>query len=101
MIDGMLFCEVMNDFFLECYGVIIFDEVYERILVIDILMGVLKEVVRQRLDLKVIVMSVILDVGKFQIYFDNCFFLIIFGCIYFVEIFYILELERDYFEVVI
>lgn len=46
MIDGMLFCEVMNDFFLECYGVIIFDEVYERILVIDILMGVLKEVVR-------------------------------------------------------
>lgn len=46
MIDGMLFREVMNDFFLERYGVIIFDEVYERILVIDIFMGVLKEVVR-------------------------------------------------------
>lgn len=46
MIDGMLFREVMLDFLLEVYGVVMLDEVYERILVIDIFMGFFKEVVK-------------------------------------------------------
>ncbi|ERF68315.1 hypothetical protein EPUS_02771 [Endocarpon pusillum Z07020] len=98
MTDGMLLREAMNDHDLSRYSTIILDEAHERTLATDILMGLLKEVVVRRPDLKLIIMSATLDAQKFQRYFNDAPLLAVPGRTHPVEIFYTPEPERDYVE---
>lgn len=71
MTDGILLAEAQTDRFLNQYDTIIVDEAHERSLNIDFILGLLKQLLHHRPDLKVIITSATIDTEKFAQAFDG------------------------------
>ncbi|XP_067658403.1 ATP-dependent RNA helicase dhx29-like [Haliotis asinina] len=69
---GVLLRQLQQDPLMSQVTHIIIDEVHERSVQSDFLMIVVKEILNQRRDLKVILMSATLDSEKFSAYFSHC-----------------------------
>ncbi len=71
MTDGILLAETQTDRFLTQYDTLIVDEAHERSLNIDFTLGILRRLVKQRRDLKLIITSATIDTEKFSKAFDG------------------------------
>ena len=98
MTDGMLMREYLADNNLSKYIAVMLDEAHERTIHTDVLFGLLKSLLKQRDDFKLIVTSATLDAEKFSRYFLDCPIFTIPGRTFPVEILYCKEAESDYLE---
>lgn len=72
MTDGILLQELKLDPWLSKYSVIMVDEAHERSLNIDFILGLLKRILQERQDFKVIVSSATINTDMFSMYFNEC-----------------------------
>ena len=72
MTDGILLQEMKLDPWLTKYSVVMVDEAHERSLNIDFVLGLLKRILAERKDFKVIVSSATMNAEAFSAYFDGC-----------------------------
>ena len=101
MTDRILLNEYKRDKKLKNYSCIIVDEAHERNLFTDILLAELKHLVQERsknkVPLKLIIMSATIDHQKFSKYLDNCPVILVPGQMYPVSINYE-KLKRNYLD---
>lgn len=67
----MLLREMLSDPFLEHYGVIIIDQAHNRTVSTDVLLGLLKDILLQRPELRVVVLAVWPMTDKLQKHYGN------------------------------
>ncbi len=72
MTDGILLQEMKLDPWLSKYSLIVVDEAHERSLNIDFILGLLKRILSERKDFKVIVSSATINTQIFSEYFGQC-----------------------------
>ncbi len=88
MTDGILLAEIQSDPLLRRYDTIIVDEAHERSLNIDFILGILRNLLKKRRDLKVVITSATIDTEKFSRAFDDAPVIEVSGRLYPVEVRY-------------
>lgn len=69
--EGVLLRQIQTDPDLNQYDIIVVDEVHERHVFTDFLLGILKCLIRKRSNLKIILMSATINIDLFSNYFNN------------------------------
>ena len=71
MTDGILLQEIHHDRLLLAYDTLIVDEVHERSVNVDLLLGYLRKILQSRPDLRVILTSATLEAERYAGFFDG------------------------------
>jgi len=95
MTDGILLAETRRDKYLNAYDTIIVDEAHERSLNIDFLIGILRELISSRKDLKLIITSATIDTDKFSKAFGDAPVIRVSGRTYPVEVRYVADIDDE------
>mmetsp|Transcript_16622 Transcript_16622/g.29819 ORF Transcript_16622/g.29819 Transcript_16622/m.29819 type:complete len:487 (+) Transcript_16622:8-1468(+) len=97
--EGILINESCCSLLMEYYNFIIIDEVHERTLALDLILGLVLEIRNYRSSLRLIIMSATLEIEKFIKYFINTTSILVPGRCFPVEIFYCFKPEKSYFRI--
>uniref|UniRef100_A0A023F1F8 RNA helicase n=2 Tax=Triatoma infestans TaxID=30076 RepID=A0A023F1F8_TRIIF len=111
MTEGLLMREMMADPLLRNYSVIMLDEVHERTVNTDVLMGLLKKILKKQKNLKLIVTSATVDAEHIQEFFNlntendstknTSTILTVEGRLYPVHIYYLKEPAADFIKALV
>lgn len=69
--DGLLLAQILKDKLLSNYNCVIIDEAHERQVPIDLLLYFLKDILKQRPDFKLIIMSATIDAEIFKNFYEK------------------------------
>ncbi|XP_077256228.1 putative ATP-dependent RNA helicase DHX34 isoform X2 [Temnothorax americanus] len=88
--EGLLLRQVSDESTLSAYDAIVLDEVHERHLHGDLLLGIMKCIVNQKPDLKLVLMSATINIQLFSNYFakENVKIIEVPGRLYPIQLFY-------------
>ncbi|KAI1344877.1 P-loop containing nucleoside triphosphate hydrolase protein [Xylariaceae sp. FL0016] len=96
MTDGMLLREFMTEPDLSSYSAIMIDEAHERTIHTDVLLSLVKDLARERPELRLLISSATMNAEKFATYFDDAPIFNIPGRRYPVDIYYTPAPEANY-----
>jgi pre-mRNA-splicing factor ATP-dependent RNA helicase DHX16 len=96
MTDGMLLREFMTEPDLGGYSALMIDEAHERTVHTDILLALVKDLARERPEMKLLISSATMDAKGFATYFDDAPIFNIPGRRYPVDIHYTPQPEANY-----